>query len=37
MKKFTEPYIIVSEDLVSGQMFMMDIGVGIGILYEVLD
>ena len=32
-----EPFVITSQDLVSGQAFLMDIGVGIGILYEVLE
>lgn len=30
-----EPNVIISTDLVSGQEFMMDTGIGIGILYEV--
>ena len=32
-----EPHVITSVDLVSGQRFMMDVGVGIGTLYEVLE
>lgn len=32
-----EPFIFFSRDLVTGQPFMMDAGVGIGILYEVLE
>jgi len=32
-----EPFVITSKDLVSNQRFMMDVGVGIGVLYEVLE
>ncbi len=32
-----EPHIITSVDLISGQRFMMDVGVGIGTWYEVLE
>lgn len=32
-----EPHVITSVDLVSGKRFMMDVGVGIGTLYEVLE
>jgi len=32
-----EPHVITSIDLVSGQQFIMDVGIGIGILYEVLE
>lgn len=37
MNVLHEPNVIMSTDLVSGQEFMMDVGVGIGILYEVLE
>jgi len=32
-----EPFVITSIDLMSSQRFIMDVGVGIGILYEVLE
>ena len=32
-----EPFVFTSKDLVSDQRFIMDAGVGIGILYEVLE
>lgn len=32
-----EPHVITSVDLISDQRFMMDAGVGIGLLYEVLE
>jgi len=32
-----EPYVISSVDLVSSQRFIMDVGVGIGVLYEILE
>lgn len=32
-----EPHVIMSTDIVSGQEFMMDVGVGIGILYEMIE
>ena len=32
-----EPFVFASKDFVTGQAFMMDAGVGIGILYEVLE
>lgn len=31
-----EPFVLTSRDLVTDQAFIMDAGVGIGILYEVL-
>jgi len=31
-----EPHVITSVDLISEQRFIMDAGIGIGILYEVL-
>ena len=32
-----EPFVFASRDLVTDQRFIMDTGVGIGILYEVLE
>jgi hypothetical protein len=32
-----EPFIFTSQDLVTDQRYMMDVGIGIGILYEVLE
>ena len=37
MNILQEPHVITSVDLVSGQRFVMDVGVGIGVLYEVLE
>jgi hypothetical protein len=32
-----EPFVFASRDLVTNQAFLMDAGVGFGILYEVLE
>jgi len=32
-----EPYVFGGIDLVSGRRFIMDVGIGIGVLYEVLE
>ena len=32
-----EPFVFTSRDLVTDQRFIMDAGVGIGILYEMIE
>lgn len=32
-----EPFVFISKDLVTEEKFLMDTGVGIGILYELLE